>query len=82
MAEFEQRELSGALFRNTFKKAPNQPDHRGSCKIGNEEYDISAWVKDGRGGSKFFSLAFQKKVPAGTAPTPSGDVDFSEDVPF
>lgn len=78
---FEQRELSGSLFRNTYKKSPNQPDHRGSCKIDGEEYDISAWIKDGKSG-KFFSLAFQKKAGEPTKAPSDDGIDTDEDIPF
>tara|TARA_R110000787_G_scaffold60306_4_gene136866 strand:- start:323 stop:577 length:255 start_codon:yes stop_codon:yes gene_type:complete len=82
---FEQKELSGSLFRNTYKSKPSQPDHRGSCKIGDEEYDISAWVKDGKSG-KFFSLAFQKKFVKENDPSllfnKDDGIDTDEDIPF
>tara|TARA_B110000902_G_scaffold175025_1_gene198683 strand:- start:303 stop:617 length:315 start_codon:yes stop_codon:yes gene_type:complete len=58
---FEQRELSGTLFRNDYKKSPNQPDYRGTSKVGGIEYEMSAWVKKAKNGNDFFSIAFQEK---------------------
>jgi len=78
---FEQRELSGSLFRNQYKKNPNQPDHRGSAKIDGVEFEISAWVKDGKSG-KFFSLAFQKKEAQPQQSVKDDGIDFDEDIPF
>ena len=57
---YEDRELSGALFRNANKQKESQPDHTGTCKIDGKTYRISAWVKEGKGG-RFFSLAFTSK---------------------
>lgn len=56
----EQRDNSGALFRNDRKEQPTHADHRGSCMIDGREYWISAWIKEGKNG-RFFSLAFKPK---------------------
>lgn len=73
---FEQREGSGALFKN--KKAKDtHPDYRGPCKIGGTIYDISAWIKEGPKG-KYMSLNFQVPKPVGQpnkAPEPPADFD-------
>lgn len=55
-----QREDSGVLFKNDFKKADNQPDYRGECNIGGVIYEQSAWIKEGQKG-KFFSFAYKRK---------------------
>jgi hypothetical protein len=65
---YEQRELTGTLFRNDRKEQPNQPDYRGDCLIDGVTYRISSWIKQGQNG-KFMSLAFT--VKDGAAATPS-----------
>lgn len=57
---FEQRDNSGALFKNTRKEKANHPDYQGNAMIDGREYYISAWLKEGRNG-KFFSFAFKPK---------------------
>ena len=57
---FEQRDNSGALFKNERKERDNHPDYTGNAMIDGREYWISAWVKDGAKG-KFFSFAFKAK---------------------
>ena len=60
----ERRDMSGALFRNDRKEAPNHADYRGSITINGIEYWLDAWIKEGQRG-KFMSLAAKpKKLPA------------------
>ena len=60
MAEYQQKELSGTLFKNTRKtEGSNQPDYQGDAMIRGKKLRISAWIKQGSKGS-FMSLAFQE----------------------
>jgi hypothetical protein len=85
----EQRELSGALSRNTKRESDRQPEFRGSATIGGVANRISAWVKDGVADGKFFSLAFSPKdaqqgvqaKPAAAAPYQTKQVG-DRDIPF
>jgi hypothetical protein len=80
----EQRDNSGTLGKNQRREKDSHPTHTGRCVIDGKEFWISAWVKDGREGSKFFSLAFKPKesndrqTPA-SAPAVTG---FDDDIPF
>jgi uncharacterized protein (DUF736 family) len=81
---YDQKDMSGALFRNDKGTNEKRPDYRGDCKIGGVTYKISAWIKAKQDGDKFMSLAFESKEPAavqpGPAPAASGDA--KEDLPF
>ncbi|WP_020504029.1 hypothetical protein [Lamprocystis purpurea] len=64
---FEQRDLSGSLFRNDKATTDKHPTHKGSARIDDAEFWVSAWVKTGKPGSdgqatRFFSLAFEPKA--------------------
>lgn len=74
---FEKREGSGALFKNDKATSDKAPGYTGYIMICGVEYDLSAWLKDGKRG-KFFSLAVKPKQPRQDdyAP-PDGD-----DLPF
>ncbi len=58
---FQQRELSGALFREREKKNERDPDYQGNCLIDGRVWKISGGIKYGRNG-KFLSLAFSKPL--------------------
>lgn len=71
---------SGMIAPNTRKQQPNHPDFTGQCEIDGKPMWISAWVKQGKPGSKmegkeFFSLSFKLKdapaTAAGSAPARS-----------
>ena len=80
---FQQRELSGSLFKNDRKEQDNHPDYRGDCLINGVAYWASGWIKTTRNGDKFLSMAYTRKAdkdqPSALPPTPSFD---DEDAPF
>jgi hypothetical protein len=85
MAEFEQKDLSGVLFKNDKNGNERAPDYQGNCMIDGTKLRVSAWVKEGAKG-KFMSLAFSKPfVKEGQASEPVikpiHNDDF-EDMPF
>lgn len=56
MSNYQQKELSGSIFKNDRKQTEKQPDFKGSALIHGVEYWVSGWDKD-----KFISLSFSKK---------------------
>jgi hypothetical protein len=57
---YEQRELSGSLFKNQKQTNEKAPQMTGSCLINGVEYWVSAWTREGDKG-RWQSLAFTKK---------------------
>lgn len=64
MADYETRELSGSLFKNSNKRPDKQDaDYQGRCKIGGVEFYINAWLNESKGGVKYMGLKFKEVVP-------------------
>lgn len=58
---FEQRDNSGAIFKNDRREKDTHPDRTGTAMIDGVEYWVSGWLKEDRGGNPFLSLAFKRK---------------------
>ena len=61
---------SGSLGRNPRKTQDNHPEYTGQAEIDGVDYWISAWLKDGKEGTKFFSLSFKPKEQQGSSAKP------------
>lgn len=60
MADYQQRDNSGSLFKNSRKEKDTHPDYTGKVMVDGSEYWISAWLKTSeRTGTRFMSLAFR-----------------------
>ena len=82
---------SGILARNDRKEKDTHPDFTGSLNVEGTEYWLSAWVNEGRPGTKFegkkyFSIKVNPKEQQRSAPKPTSrfkdDPSIDEDIPF
>lgn len=83
---FEQRELTGSLFKNDDKTEDKHPNAKGSALINGVAFWVAAWTKTDKNGNKYQSLAFKPKEEA-KANTEAKKrmekaVDEEEDLPF
>ena len=80
---YEEKNMSGALFRNRDKKeGSNQPDYWGTATIENIQYRLAGWVKQGKSGN-FLSLSIEAPEPAMTkGNNDERIVDDEENLPF
>ena len=56
----EQRNNTGAIFKNENKKAENHPDYKGKVLVNNKEMEVALWMKTSAKGVKFFSASFSE----------------------
>lgn len=59
--KFEQKNNSGAIFKNENKAQPTHADYNGTALIDGKEFFVNMWVKESKTGKKFFSVAFKQK---------------------
>ncbi len=80
---------SGMLARNKRREKDTHPEYTGTLNVEGTEYWVSAWIKEGKPGSKlegekYFSIALTKKDAPRTAskPAPTPASDSLDDIPF
>ena len=86
MAEFDNTNR-GALFKNDKKTQDTHPEYTGSLNVNGVDHWLSGWIKEGKNGSKFFSLSIRPKQEAprqSSEPTRKAKPvdDFGDDIPF
>jgi hypothetical protein len=67
---------SGLLAKNDKQGNESRPDYRGSINVDGREYWLSAWIKQGRDGTKlagqkYMSLSAHPKDAPAASPAPS-----------
>ena len=78
---------TGILTRNLeCDESRKQPQYRGSMNVDGVEYWISAWVQEGKPGSKlegqkYFSMKYEPKQQQ-SAPSPKPQAAVDQDIPF
>lgn len=80
----EQKDNSGALFKNDRKESDNHPDYKGSIMVGGVEHWISAWNNTSKAGKKYMGLAVSIKEdkPTTKAVEDNTPVMADDDIPF
>ena len=98
MSNYQQRDNSGALFKNEEKRSENGPDYSGNCVIDGQDYFFDAWLKTAESGRRWMSFSFKRKDKQSAAqpaqrPAPQrmtapgsarsyGSAGKDEDIPF
>ena len=59
--EYQQKDNSGALFKNDKKESDSHPDYKGSAMIDGTEYWFSAWINESKTGTKYMKTSFSLK---------------------
>lgn len=64
---FEQKDMTGSVFKNERKTTDNHPDRTGSATIDGVAYWVNGWMKQDKNGNPWLSLAFKRKDQPGSA---------------
>lgn len=80
MEKFVQKPNTGTLFKND-KGSEKAPGYKGTINVEGKEYEIAAWVKESKTGSKFFSLKIQEPYKADKQ-VEEKPTDFDDSIPF
>ncbi len=80
---YEQRDLTGSLFKNDRKESEAHPDYKGSALLNGVDHFVDAWINTANNGTKYMSLKFKPKEARQpvSAPTQSAELD-GDFVPF
>lgn len=77
---YEQKDNSGAIFRNDKKGNDKAPDYRGKGVVNGKEVEIALWVRKSSAGVSYFSASFKEPYKANIAPNNIGQDE--NDLPF
>lgn len=58
---YEQKDMTGSLFKNTDKQSDNHPDYNGSIMVDGKPFWLNAWLKTAKNGTKYMSLSLKPK---------------------
>ena len=74
----------GVLFKNDKQGNEKRPDYTGSINVDGAEFQLSAWIKEAKSGSKFMSISVQPKkdAPAKAAKPVDGNPFADDEIPF
>jgi hypothetical protein len=76
-----QYDNSGTLFRNDRKENEKDRDYSGSITVDGIDYWLSAWIREGKTGTKFLSIKLKRK-DAPAAKTESSKDALNDRIPF
>jgi uncharacterized protein (DUF736 family) len=61
VSKYEQKDMSGSLFKNEQKQTDRHPDYSGTATIDGVEMFMDAWIKTADTGRKWMSFSFKPK---------------------
>ena len=64
MSEYEQKDNSGALFKNDKKETDSHPDYKGEAMVDGNDYWVSGWINTSKAGNKYMKLTYTAKEQA------------------
>ena len=78
----EQKENSGAIFKNNYKKAETHPDYKGKMNVDGKEKEVALLVRETKNGEKFFSMAISEPYKPQPVAEELTKTEVDDDLPF
>ena len=78
----EQKENTGAIFKNNYKKAETHPDYKGKMNVDGKEKEVALWVRETKNGEKFFSMAISEPYKPQPVAEELTKTEVDDDLPF
>ena len=75
-------ENRGALWKNDRRDDEKFPHYKGSLNVEGVDFWISAWIKEGKDGTKFMSLSVKNKNADVQPKKKVKQEEFEDDAPF
>lgn len=88
MSDYQQKDGSGALFKNTKKVKDTHPDYHGSFTLNGKKYNVAGWIKKSKAGDGYLSLAVsdwkerEPKQPTSYNPVTNSNDFIDDSIPF
>lgn len=60
----EQKNNTGAIFKNDYKKTETQPDYKGKAMVDGKKKELALWLNESKEGVKYFSVKFSEPYQA------------------
>jgi uncharacterized protein (DUF736 family) len=83
---YKMQNMKGSLFDNDKKGKESAPDFKGSIKIDDKEFWLSAWKNKSQAGADYISLSVQEKTDAPKEETKvevkAEEPAIGDDIPF
>ena len=78
----EQKENTGAIFKNNYKKAETHPDYKGKMNVDGKDKEVALWVRETKNGEKFFSMAISEPYKPQPVAEELTKTEVDDDLPF
>ena len=83
----EQKNNTGAIFKNDNKKAENHPDYKGKVLVNGKDMEVALWLNTSAKGVTYFSAIFSEPFVKSELQIKNNEpqykvLDANDDLPF
>ena len=78
----QQKENTGAIFKNEKKTADTHPEYKGKINVDGVEKDIALWVNTSKSGVTYFSAKISEPFKGDERPQQGNVGNNDKDLPF